>query len=367
MLPPPPGAISPYLSTFQGNGLSFGSNVAPWAAGWNGPGMGYNEPGLPVGSLPSGMTQVSAAYGSGGGSGNTGYGGDDNAKSGSFDPVGAGTPSASALATLNSMRQDIQPTNLSGVTVNAYTPSLPPMGAIGGSPGGGSVTNLPAVPVSAYQPSIGGLTDLLNPPGGAQLPGVDVTNLAPTHVTATAPSDWIGKLANFKTDHPLMYQLGSMGLNVATGGATALPSMVVNAMVDKANGQSMVNSLLPFGLNLHGLGSLLGGGGDASSTDASNALQSLLASQSQSSIGSSSSTGGQVPGSSLITGGPLPDYAGLHALGNFGAAPVGGYWNQQALKMANPAYGPYAGYGGAPQPINYANHYAPSGLATAGY
>lgn len=366
MLPAPPGAINPYLSTFQGNGLSFGSNVAPWAAGWSGPDMGYNEPGLPVSSLPSGMTQVSAAYGAGAGSGNTGYGGNDNAKSGGFDPVGAGTPSAAALATLSSMR----PTNLSGVTVSAYTPSLPPMGAIGGSPGGG-VTNLPAVPVSAFQPAIGGLPDLLkNGTNGLQVNGADVTNLAPVQVQAPALSSGgpIQTLANIKTDHPILYQLGNMALNVATGGLTTLPSMVVNAMVDKANGKSVVDSLLPFGLNLHDVGSLLGSGGNASSTDATNSLQSLLASQSQAPIGSSSGVGGQVPGSSLITGGPLPDYAALHALGNFGSAPVGGYWNQQALKMANPAYGPYAGYGAStPQPINYANPYAPSGITSAGY
>ena len=331
--------------------------------------MGYNTPGLPLNSLPSGMTQVSAAYGAGAGSGSTGYGGDDNAKSGSFDPVGAGTPSASALATLNSMRQDIQPTNLSGVTVNAYTPSLPPMGAIGGSPGGG-VTNLPAVPVSAYQPTIGGLPDLLkNGTNGLQVNGADVTNLAPVTVQAPAPSGLIGTLANFKANHPILYQLGETGLNVATGGVTALPSMVVNAMVDHANGKSVVDSLLPFGTSLSSLGSLLGNGGNASSTDATNALQSLLASQSPNVVGTPSGQSGSPNlNGALSTNGPLPDYASLHALGNFGTPPVGGYWNQQALKMAAPAYGPYAGYGGAaPQPINYANPYAPSGITSAGY
>lgn len=347
MLPAPPGAISPYLSNFQGNGLSFGSNVAPWAAGWSGPDMGYNTPGLPVNSLPSGMTEVSAAYGSGGGSGNTGYGGNDNANSGAFDPVGGGTPSAATLATLNSMR----PTSLSGVTVNAYAPLLPPMGSVDAIPAGGASSSVNGVDIGAPDTSL------------------HVSNLAPVHVQAQrlVPTSALDNAWMWANDHPFISGLGESFVGSVTGLSPVI--VAANAYEASKHGQNPLSALLPLGNKFPNVfGGLQGGlGGNASSTDATNSLQSLLASQSQPAIGSPSGAGGQPPGSSLITGGPLPDYAGLHALGNFGAAPVGGYWNQQALKMANPAYGPYAGYGGAPQPINYANPYAPSGLATAGY
>ena len=48
----------------------------------------------------------------------------------------------------------------------------------------------------------------------------------------------------------------------------------------------------------------------------------------------------QVPGMGSVAGG-VPTAQSYSP----GAAPIGGYWNQQALNLANPAYGPYAGIG----------------------
>jgi len=361
MLPAPPGAINPYLSTFQGNGLSYGSAIAPWAAGWVGPDSSqYQSP------SPS-MQGVAALYG--GGAPGVNPTANQEGNSGSFDPVGAGAPASQATVNaLNAMRAS----TLGGVTVSAYTPSLPPMGLFNsGNAGGGasSVTDLPAVPVSANKPTIQGVNSVLNSPGSAlRVPGMDVTNLAPVQVAAAHATNPLQWLANFKTDHPTLYQLGMTGANILTGGATALPGMVVNAAVDHTNGQSALKSLLPSFPNLSGVFSSIENSGPASYSDASNALTSLLGTTAPPQ-GSGDTSGGSAPApGSIATGGPLPDYAGLSALAGFGNAPVGGYWNRQALKMANPAYGPYAGFGGAtPQPINYANPYAPSGITTAGY
>lgn len=339
----------------------------PGASQW---GSSPGSPSPDTFGMGSGLSQSAAITP---GAGAMGYYGDTS--------FGGGAGGTSAAATGNATGPSSTPaTNLGGVTVNAYAPTLPSMPMVGGAnPGGGSAgngggaTNLPAIHVTAPVPTISGFNNLLNSPGGgAQLPGVDVTNMSPVHVTAQTPSGFIGALANFKSDHPLLYQLGSMGLNMATGGATTLPTMVVNALVDHANGQNLVDSLLPPGVGsaLSGMFNAMGNHGASGGVQQANPalLNNNLLNPPGGGASNPYGDGGGTAGNGIATSGALPDYAGLGALGNFGSAPVGGYWNQQALKMASPAYGPYKGFGGTtPQPINYANPYAPSGITTAGY
>ena len=282
-----------------------------------------------------------------------------------FAPGSSSAVSASPAA-LGSSGSGIAATNLPGVTVNAAVSSLPGMTVSANAPSSSGATNLAPITVSGMPHITGPSLDA----GSFQIPGVPVTNMSPVNVTAQAPSGFLGTLANFKADHPALYQGANIAANLLTGGLTTLPSMVVNAYLDHMNGKGMLGSLLPPGLS--GVGGVLDGmfnamgnhGGGGTVQQANTGILGTLPTGAGSSMGANGSGGA----GGISTGAPLPDYAGLGALGNFGSAPVGGYWNQQALKMASPTYGPYAGYGGAtPQLPNYANPYAPSGITTAGY
>lgn len=281
------------------------------------------------------------------GAGAMGYYGDSSP----FNPSNAGgiaSSSGSAVGPATAAAQNAvygQPaTNLGGVTVNAYAPTLQSM-----------------VPITGAS---AGISD--NPFGidGSNLrPNIDLKNMLPVKVTAqsTVTPSWYDTLNMMANDHPVMTGLLGSVTNLSPVITTA------HALWNAQHGVSLLDSLNPLGGSVSHMLSALGSGGGLGNTPPDpHALNSLL--HPPASNPGSPGIGSGGAGSSLFTSGPLPDYASLHALGNFGAPPVGGYWNQQALKMAAPAYGPYAGYGGAaPQPINYANPYAPSGITSAGY
>lgn len=337
MLPPPPGSIDPYLSNFQGNGLSYGSNIAPWAAGWVGPdSSAYSAPSasmMGVGALQGGMGGVGNYSGSGWGSGSD------------SDPY---TMKQAQPIQTKGDASSVPATNLGAVNVSASVPS-----------GLGALSGLQSLAGSG-QVSGGGAS-----PGG----GLHVQNLAPVNVKAQmpAPTSALDNAWMWSNDHPVLS-------NIIQGVASSIPGLApvmvtANAYENAKHGINPLSSLIPFGSSLSSLfGGMTSSSGPASSKDANASLLGLLGSSGNLGLpGNSPSNNGGMPPSSISTSGPLPDYAGLASLAGFGNALTGGYWNQQALKMANPAYGPYAGYGGTPQPINYANPYAPTGVATSGY
>ena len=360
--------VAPAGNDISGSGLTFGIGAdgsSPLAL--SGPGSyGWENIGPYTGGVFNGNSGASPSASAGGTS--AGYG---------------GTPSSGSGAAA---------TNLPGMTVNGGTQSM--MGA----------TNLPAINVSAM-PSISAPTGLLSSMIAPAMPSapISATNLSPVHVTAPRPG-FFGWMADLAQNHPFIYQGGMAAANALTGGALTLPEMVVNGYVNHMNGGSFLGSFIPSGISaaFDGIGSALhglGGQSGAPSTpaQATNALLPTMLQNGSGNPGDTSFTGGS---GGILTGAPLPDYAGLSALGGgFGNAPMGGYWNQQALHMANPTYGPYAGIGsqsapqagptispisgmtqpkplgspmpfapfGQPHPINDNNPYAPSGITTAGY
>ena len=274
------------------------------------------------------------------GAGAMGYYGDSSP----FNPSnsgGIGSAVGPATAAAQNAVYGQPATNLAGVTVNAYVPTLPNMPPVTGASAGVS-DNPFGIDGSSVQPNI--------------------KDLAPVKVTAqpTVTPNWFDTLNMMANDHP-----------AATGALGAITNLApvittAHALWNAQHGISPLDSLNPLGGAVSRMLTTLGSGPGLGNTPPDpKALNSLLYPPAVNP--GSPGIDGSGAGSSLFTSGPLPDYASLNALGNFGGAPVGGYWNQQALKMASPAYGPYAGYAGTPQPINYANPYAPSGITMAGY
>lgn len=281
------------------------------------------------------------------GAGAMGYYGDSSP----FNPSNSGGIASSpgsavgpATAAAQSAIYGQPATNLAGVTVNAYAPTLPSMAPITGASAG--------------------ISD--NPFGidGSNLrPNIDLKNMLPVKVTAqpTVTPSWYDTLNMMANDHPVMTGL--------LGSVTNLSPVITTAhtLWNAQHGISPLDSLNPLGGSVSRMFSALGNGGGLGNTPPDpHALNSLL--HPPASNPGSPGIGSAGAGSSLFTSGPLPDYASLNALGNFGAAPIGGYWNQQALKMAAPAFGPYAGYGSSSYvPTSHNNVFAPTGITPMGY
>jgi len=239
--------------------------------------------------------------------------------------------------------------------------------------GNAYATNLSPVTVNAYAPQLGSVDPFFGVSPGSQF-GIDpsgvqlgVTNLAPVKVAAqpTVTPSWWDTVNMTANDHKFAAQ--ALGSAIPTLGTVF---SVAHTLWNAQHGISPLQAFNPLGGAITHLFSGMGdGGGLGTASPDTKALNSLLYPPAQgpaSPYGDGASTG--VTGPSIQSSGSLPNYPGLGSLAGFGNALVGGYWNRQALKMASPAYGPYAGYGGGtPQTINYANPYAPSGITTAGY
>lgn len=155
MIPNKGPPVTRIVDGSAGDLWSFGSNVAPWAAGWSGPGSGATPPGMPAQSLPGGMTQVGAL----GGNTNSGM-----------------APQAS-LTNGSSSYGSLGVTNLAPVSVSANAGAGAPIAGSAGS----------------MQMSGGGAT------GGGATGGLDVTNLPGTTTTASVP--WYQKIAHAMGQH----------------------------------------------------------------------------------------------------------------------------------------------------------------------
>lgn len=157
-------------------------------------------------------------------------------------------------------------------------------------------------------------------------------------------------LTRMNANHPFLTSLGAniLGLGPALGAYNLYNSFTNNS------------ALHNLGNDISGLFSHSGtpsGGFNASGVnDALNGLSGM-------GMGSGAPGGGMAPGSigggMPFGGGGSPSYGGFVGtpsvsgesytpLGNYPQpasyqAPVGGYWNQQAIRDAAPAYGPYAG------------------------
>jgi hypothetical protein len=277
-----------------------------------------------------------------------------------------------------SVGTDIFGTPLSGGAGGAPAPSSGPIPS-GWTPDTSlSVKNLAPVNVNAI--TTGGPSSLdLYSGGGAMGSGagpsfgapsvpLSVKDLAPVHVTAQmpAPTNWFDNYMMWSNDHPMLSKLAES----AVGGVTGLSPVLVaaHAYYNSQHGQPLFGNLLgKLSGALGGLGSLGDGPGSPLSNSPNTPLFSDLYGQQASGSGADTSygIGSGVSGSpSIATSGSLPYYPGLSALSG-GSAPIGGFWNQQALRDASPAYGPYAGFaqGAAPNPNPYG---LPPALAPTG-
>jgi hypothetical protein len=197
---------------------------------------------------------------------------------------------------------------------------------------------------------------------------LSVKDLAPVHVTAQMPAQpgMFDSYMMWANDHPALSKLAEGVVGNVTGLAPVFVG--AHAYYNAQHGQPLFGSLLSkFGSALGGLASLGDGPGGPLNTSPNSPLFSNLTDPSA--VGSGADTsygmGSGLSGSpSLAASGSLPYYPGLSALSG-GAAPLGGFWNQQALRDAAPVYGPYAGFGqgAAPNPNPYG---LPQALAPAG-
>lgn len=251
--------------------------------------------------------------------------------------------------------------NLAPVNVNAVTMgSSPMMGNLYGN---------------------GGMSGAPNMGSGGGAGNVPVKDLAPVHVNAQMPvqPNMFDRYMGWSNDHPFLSGLAEN----AVGGVTGLAPVIVaaHAYYNAQHNQPIFGSLSDLaskaGHALGGLGSLggmfSGPGSPLSANSNSPVFGDLYSSQS---TGMATGLGGnpQHPqsGSSGYTiassGGALPYYPGLSSLGNGGPAPMGGFWNQQAIHDAAPTYGPYAGMSGSTPPATPPlSPYAPSGITAQGW
>lgn len=272
--------------------------------------------------------------------GGTSFGG-----SGPAMPAGA-APSGQGNTGVNA-------TNLASVNVSGTsTPYL-------GSSGFNSLNQGPAGNTGIMPPTIGGL---------------HVTNLAPTNVKAQMPvqPSMLDQAWMWSNDHKAV----SNAAQGALGSAIPLlaPVMsIANAYENYKHGLPLLQG--QFG----GLGSLVGPvsslfsglghapGGPLASTSNNPLYGAQDAAAFQGPPGGAS-YGGAMPNSgilgapSIASSGALPAYPGLTGLSG-GSAPLGGYWNQQAIRDAAPAYGPYAGMR---IPSSIPSGLAPTGIQTLG-
>jgi hypothetical protein len=181
-----------------------------------------------------------------------------------------------------------------------------------------------------------------------------------------APTSWFDNYMMWSRDHPVVSKLAE---NVAGVAIPMLKPVLVAAHTyyNSQHGQPLFGDM--FGKltgMFDGLGSLGNGPGAPLSNNDNNPLFANF-DNSATTSGSGATGGGPLNGvgsPSIATSGALPYYPGLSALSG-GSAPIGGFWNQQALRDAAPAYGPYAGFaqGIAPNPNPYG---LPQALAPAG-
>jgi hypothetical protein len=281
------------------------------------------------------------------GGGNMGMFGGGYASGGGVPSSAVSNGGAGGLAsTLNTSLsiKDLAPVNVSAITTSG--PSGLDFYTGGGSPGSGA-----------------------GPSFGAPSAPLHVTDLAPTHVTAQmpAPTNWFDNYMMWSHDHPVVSKLAE---NVAGGAIPLLSPVLVaaHAYYNNQHGKPLLGDL--FGDitgAFRGLGSLGSGPGSPLSSNDNNPLFADLYNEPTTNLGMSGGGGGSGPISgtpSIASSGALPNYPGLSALSG-GSAPVGGFWNQRALRDASPVYGPYAGFaqGAAPNPSPYG---LPPALAPTG-
>jgi hypothetical protein len=261
-----------------------------------------------------------------------------------WTPSPGAPPAASPQGSSSAGQQSA--TNLAPVNVNAGVLNIPPLtyndpfGTSGAGSGG-------------------------SPAQGESLP-LHVTNLAPVKVQAQMPVQpgWFDQWNMFEHDHPY---LSGLAESAASAAIPWLKPVLVgaHAYYNAQHGQPLLGNL--WGKITGGLASLGDGPGSPLSNSPNTPLFSDLYGQPASGSGADTSYGigsGLSGSPSIAASGSLPYYPGLSALSG-GSAPIGGFWNQQALRDAAPAYGPYAGFaqGAAPNPNPYG---LPPALAPTG-
>lgn len=314
------------------------------------------------------------------------------------DHLNPGSPAPISFGPQNDPSQDMSltPGSGSGQTV------LGGFGPIGGSAGGGSASGggggtasggrVPGAPgaqtLSTVQVNGGGLQGQApmfgtqygqsSTPPSNTAGGLHVTDLAPVNVKPQMPvqPNWFSQYEMWGNDHPWLQHMAE----AAVSGAIPLMKPVfvgAHAYFNAAHGHPLFGTFLNSAQHLVNRDQ---------STPASQSAPNPLAASVENPLygnlynGPAASDGPGSPGGAsqsfnagaagsitgLLSGGPLPAYPGLGSFSG-GSAPIGGFWNQQALRSASPAYGPYAGYGNTPAPAPATPQgFAPFGISSLG-
>lgn len=253
----------------------------------------------------------------------------------------------------------------------AASPSSPPIAASGQPQ---SAQNFAPVNVQALAPPSFGLSALGSiysdsPTSASVSPdpgGVSVKNLAPTNVQAQMPvkPGLFGSYNQWYNDHRF---LGGMAEGLASAAIPMLKPVLVaaHAYYRSQHGQPL------FGPLWGRIANAFSGSGDGPGSPLSNSPNSPLFASLYDARGSGSGADPNAPGGGLFgaptiaSSGALPAYPGLSGLSG-GSAPLGGFWNQQALRDAAPVYGPYAAFGhGTPSSLPAGAPFAPAGILGA--
>ena len=145
-----------------------------------------------------------------------------------------------------------------------------------------------------------------------------------------------------QANHPVMFGAAEGLLGSMTGTSPLLAAYNLYHNLS-SNG----NPLGSLGNSLSGLFSGSNNGPGFSAGDVSQSLNDLsgMGQAGNGGGGAGQAGGGQAGGGPVAQ--PVPGMSGSPTPSSYSytpqPAPLGGYWNQQAIQMANPVYGPYAG------------------------
>jgi hypothetical protein len=257
-------------------------------------------------------------------------------------------------------------------SVTPGTPAASPQGSMG-MPSNQTATNLAPVHVTSppppSSPMFGDIFGGSSTPGGPDSNGFTIKDLAPVKVAPQMPMqpNMFDRYMMWSNDHPVLSKLAES----VAGGVTGLSPVMVaaHAYYNSQHGKSLLGSL---GNLFSGIGSL-GSGGDSGGGPLGNSPNTPLFSNrygpSTQSPGLQDGPGPSASGvygaPSIASSGALPLYPGMSPL-PAGSAPIGGFWNQRALRDAAPTYGPYSGFGQGTTGSQIAPAFAPNGIQSLG-